>query len=200
MSKFKITLKLQGLELEIEGSKDDIPHLSKNVANQLAGLIAPAAATASIGAEHEQQIRTINPGGGEPLKKPRRKKANSNKTISPSGDRHSNSIDWVHDPEKWGSPQQTWNTADKSIWLLYVVEKEQHLTELSQPEITSTFNKHFKQAGILKPSNVSRDLGKKKSGTKDAPALVGENTTKSPSTWFLTDAGKKHAEKLISEK
>jgi hypothetical protein len=38
MSKFKFKLKLQGLELEMEGSRDDIPLIAHNLGNQLTGL------------------------------------------------------------------------------------------------------------------------------------------------------------------
>jgi hypothetical protein len=41
-SKFKITLKLQGFELQVEGSREDIPMLTKNVSAQLAGMLMPA--------------------------------------------------------------------------------------------------------------------------------------------------------------
>ena len=35
MSKFKFKLKLQGLELEMEGAREDIPLMAQNLGNQL---------------------------------------------------------------------------------------------------------------------------------------------------------------------
>jgi hypothetical protein len=62
--------------------------------------------------------------------------------------------------------------------------------------IAKTFNQHFKQASTIRGSNVSRDLGNAK---LTAPALVGEDTTKHPSLWFLTDEGRNRAQALIAE-
>ena len=44
MSKFKVKLKLQGLELEIEGSRDDMHLIGQNLGQQMAGLLQPAGA------------------------------------------------------------------------------------------------------------------------------------------------------------
>jgi hypothetical protein len=43
MSKFTAKLKLTGLELEIEGSRDDVPLITSGVAARLAGAMMPAA-------------------------------------------------------------------------------------------------------------------------------------------------------------
>jgi len=48
---------------------------------------------------------------------------------------------------------------------------------------------------LIRPSNVSRDLGKAKTV---APAKVNEDSTKSPSTWFLTVEGEKTAVELVT--
>ena len=40
MSKFKFKLKLQGLELEMEGAREDIPLMAQNLGNQLTGTLA----------------------------------------------------------------------------------------------------------------------------------------------------------------
>ena len=42
MAKFHVKLKLQGLELEVEGSRDDIPSIRQSLNQQLAGLLEPA--------------------------------------------------------------------------------------------------------------------------------------------------------------
>lgn len=196
MAKFKIRFKLQGLELDVEGSREDIPEISRQLANQLTGLVNPAMEViAGSSDEVEAQVVATVPAASDTKKRRKRKTFSANNNSSATAEA-SNELNWVHDPQKWGAPSQSWNTAEKCMWLLYVVEKELATTEMSQPQISATFNKHFKQSKLIKPSNVSRDLGKKKSG-KDA--LVGENTTKSPSTWFLTDAGRKAAEALIAQ-
>jgi hypothetical protein len=38
-----VKLKLTGLEFELEGSGEDVPLLTKNIASQLAGVLTPAA-------------------------------------------------------------------------------------------------------------------------------------------------------------
>src|SRR5262245_41913650 len=93
-------------------------------------------------------------------------------------------------------PQQSWTTAEKSIWLLYVAEKNGAAKEMSVPQITNTFNKHFRQAKPIFKPNVHRDLGKLKASV-DAP--VSENTTARPYTCFLTHAGQRMAEGLVTK-
>jgi hypothetical protein len=194
MSKFKIKLKLQGLDLEVEGSREDLPQLSAQLGAQLTGLIQPALALVEGGSTNDVSPRAADVvTEGET---PKRKKKRAARTVGAANtDTSDTTIDWTHDPRKWGSPTQNWNTLQKSIWLIYVASKEKGLSELTQSQITATFNKHFKQAGTIMGSNVARDLGKKKLGRD---ALVGENTTKSPSAWFLTETGEAQAQKLIS--
>ena len=200
MSKFKIKLKLQGLELEVEGSREDLPHLSKNLSDQITGLIQPAVALVS-GEEAPETIPqsglVIEGTATDTTRKKRKKTTRTNNNPSSAAVTEGSAIDWVHDPQKWGSPSQTWKAWEKAIWLIYVVSKETETTQLSHVQIVATFNKHFKQAKTIAPFNVARDLGRKKSGKE---ALVGENTVKSPSEWFLTDEGRKYAEKLAAGK
>lgn len=42
MSKFKFKLKLQGLEIEMEGAREDIPSMANSLGGHLAGLMQPA--------------------------------------------------------------------------------------------------------------------------------------------------------------
>ena len=197
MAKFEVRLKLQGLELEIKGEREEIPQLTRNISGQLAGVFTP---TALIAQAKESEVTVLEHGangtpapesnGGKPRRKPARRRQKDHDAEDPSV-----AIDWVHDPAKWGAPQQSWSVADKSIWLLYVVVTGEKLrTELTGPAIATTFNKHFKQAGTVHPPNVTRELGKLKSGS---PALVGENTTSEPTSWFLTHEGVKRGEQLV---
>lgn len=105
-------------------------------------------------------------------------------------------IDFKHDPNSLGSPKQSWTTTKKSVWLIHVVSKQTDHSDLSTIEIVKTFNIHFRQAKTVTSSNVSRDLGKAKISS---PSLVGEDATKNPPRWFLTDEGKKYAQRLIDE-
>lgn len=47
MSKFTIKLKLQGLEMEVEGTKEDAPRIAQQIAKQLGGLLQTPAVLAS---------------------------------------------------------------------------------------------------------------------------------------------------------
>jgi hypothetical protein len=58
-----------------------------------------------------------------------------------------------------------------------------------------TFNKHFRQAGELSRQNIYRELGKAKQAV---PPLLGEDATKTPQEWYLTDEGKKAGAKLVN--
>jgi len=194
MAKFKIRLKLQGLELEVEGNRDDVPLITEAVSQQVAGLLGPA--TNIVEGEIVSNGHRVSSEVETTETKP--KKARKKRTQGPTagGGAKEDAVDWVHDPSKFGTPKQGWTTADKSLWVLYVVLKGKDVKELSAARIATTFNKHFPQAGVVHPPNVSRDLGKLK---LKAPALVSEDRSKSPSAWFLTDAGIQRAEKLIQE-
>ncbi|HXT14313.1 MAG TPA: hypothetical protein VN706_01700 [Gemmatimonadaceae bacterium] len=200
MAKFRVKLKLQGLELEIEGSREDAPLIAQNLGRQFAGLLQPAAQivagnddvpldAAPIAIQEPDAASTVRKRGP-------RKKRGAPPAAAASDSAEEVPLDWRHDPAKWGSPKQAWNTANKAMWLLYVASNETDQKELSSKRIANTFNKHFKQAGQILPFNVTRDLGKLKIG-KDAP--VSEDTTQTSSPWFLTEAGTKRAQGLVSE-
>ncbi len=200
MAKFKVRLKITGFELEVEGNRDDVPLIAQNVGQQFTGLLQPAADIV------EGEIVSDNGGTPPPpaeqesagSKRKRSPKRRSPAAVagSPANQPNETAIDWVHDPAKWGTPQQSWRTAQKAMWVIYVVGKEKHITEVSSAQIANTFNKHFKQAKTIHRGNIARDLGKLKMGTD---AVVSENTTKSPSTWFLTQAGERAVEDLITK-
>ncbi|MDF3154382.1 hypothetical protein P3C58_20595 [Mesorhizobium sp. XAP10] len=199
MSKFKIKMKLQGFELEIEGSKDDIPLIAQNVGQQIAGLIQPSAAIVegdplSTGNGRQHPL-TIDNSDRDVTKsrKPRRTKRSGGE---PQNSVETPTIEWRHDPAKYGNPKQDWNAASKALWLIYVVSQELEYAQLSVTQISNTFNRKFKQSGTIRPSNISRDLGTFK--TKN-PALVGDDTTKSSTEWFPTDAGIRKVQELIVE-
>jgi hypothetical protein len=200
MSKFKVRMKLQGFELEIEGSREDVPLIAQNLSQQLSGLMAPTGAiiegetveSARIGAAPPPSVDPSS-GFSQTKRKPRRR----HNATKPATDTADTVINWRHDSSKYGAPKQAWSTANKALWILYVVKSETEETELSGTQIADTFNKQFRQAGTIKNFNVNRDLGKLK--VRKGAALVGEDTTKDPSRWFLTEAGDKKAQELIGE-
>ncbi|WP_426398360.1 hypothetical protein ACN9M1_06410 [Ralstonia sp. R-29] len=200
MSKIKIKMKLTGFELEIEGSREDVPAISQSLGRQLAGLMQPPDAIIDGKASHDlPPAAAIFPaldGDNEVAarRKPRRRRA-----VSPAGVtdvEDSSAVDWRHDASKYGSPSQSWNTANKALWTLYVVAQETDEKELSGRRIAATFNKHFRQAKAVTVTNVNRDLGRLKLKKQ---SHVSEDTTKNPSAWYLTEEGNKHVQGLIAE-
>lgn len=126
-NKFKIKLKLTSFELEIEGSREDVPLMAQAVGQQMSGLLLPASGIVEGEIVEDKSLPQAPP---EPQPKPRRKPASRRRSTA-STSLTSNgknlvvaAVDWRHDPSKWGNPQQDWTTADKSIWLLYVISKE----------------------------------------------------------------------------
>jgi hypothetical protein len=190
MNKFKFSFKITGLEMQVEGTREDVGTITNSISQQFKGLIQPAG---SLGNETIENSTLAITEEGEitevTSKKPKRK----NRSSQPKGDK-AKALDFKNNPAKYGSPIQGWTTLDKAIWLLYVVQSELQVTELSAGEVAETFNKHFKQSGTIRASNISRDFGKSKSGAK---ALVGENVTKFPAKWYLTEVGIKEAQKII---
>lgn len=197
MAKFKFKFKLTGLEVEMEGDRQDAPQITAAIANQLGSLIMPAASTLHEASPHDRKpALEIDVGKREEPSKKRKSTHRPPKSAS-TADANAEAPDLTHDVESWGSPSQTWTTGKKAIWLLYIVSRQTSEAELSAGAVASLFNTHFRQAGEIRPSNVSRDLGNLK--TKAKPPQVGERTASSPSKWYLTNEGLKEAEKLVVE-
>jgi len=190
MSKIKFKIKLTGLEIEFEGTNEQMKEVSGNLSNQISALIQPTINSSDL--KHQiQDVKDLNEADGIPKQRKQRKpKNNGGKTDK------AQAIDFQNDINTYGAPIQSWTAFEKAIWLLYVVEAQKGITELTAAEVAETFNKHYKQQGTIRSNNVSRDFGNKKGG---ASALVGENTTVYPAKWYLTDAGKNAAIKLITD-
>lgn len=58
--------------------------------------------------------------------------------------RRAEAIDFKHDADQYGFPRQNWATAQKAMWLIYVLGEQGENKEFSASEIAATFNKHFK--------------------------------------------------------
>lgn len=196
MSKFRMKLKLQGLELEIEGHREDASVIGRNVGDQIAGLLGPAVQIIEGETPATQSGSPIPPmladGAGKKAKRRPKPRANGD-----AGERGASPmIEFRHDPAKFGTPSQQWSTAQKAIWLLYVLKETADVPELTTGQIVKMFNTHFRQAKTVTNSNVSRDLGKLKIAS---PSQVGEDNSKTPASWFLTEHGIRQAQSLIAE-
>jgi hypothetical protein len=196
MSKTRFKLKLQGFELDIEGDNQQVAIAAKNITSQLAALVTPPSQMVSGGNGHGQLI-DITPSAPPEQRAPSRRKVSTG-TRSTSGVSAS-AIDFVNEPARFGAPSQSWNLVQKAMWTIFVVSEIGGPKSLSAGVIGRTFNKHFRQAGEIRPSNISRDLGRVKTKIEGTPALVGEDTTKSPSEWFLAEEGTRQVRELISK-
>jgi hypothetical protein len=209
MSKFRIKMKLTGFELEVEGTRDEVPQIARNIGQQFVGMLQPAAgivegevvtpagrvlpaaplASPATGGE--------NGAGGVKRKSAGRKRRGGVPSASASGAATDLVVEFTHDPAVYGTPKQEWSTANKALWLLYVVGKQAGRNELTAHQIEATFNKYFRQAKQILVQNIARDLGKLRNQPKDAP--VAEDNTMEPSPWFLTEAGARRAAQLVAE-
>lgn len=185
MPKFHIRLKLQGLELEVDGERADIPLITAAVQKQLAGLVQPAEAFTDGNKTPEPQTIEVEA-------KASRRSGKKRSGGSDRGGETGQAIEFRHDPEKYGNPQQDWSVTEKCIWLLQVLSDATEVKEVSAPQITQSFNRQFKAAGKLHPPLVSRELARAK---VENPALIGEDKD----LWYLTSAGQDRAKELISK-
>lgn len=185
MGKFRIRIKLQGFELEVDGDREDIPAITAAVQHQLGGLVSPP----SVDEEPEKiDPRVIDMPS--PSKRPPRKRSTAAKQqVDGQG---SAAIDFRHDSGKYGTPKQSWSVAQKCIWLLFVLEGISGIKEASASQLTNTFNAQFKAAGKIHPPHTTRDLGFAK---VSSPAPIGEDK----GMWFLTDKGKEQAQELVEQ-
>lgn len=187
MAKFRVRLKLQGMELEIDGEREDMPAITTAVQQQLAGLIRPAAVLGS-GEEPQGGSTVIDAETDKGKPRPARKRQSGSRA---SGDGSSGqAIEFRHEPEKYGNPQQSWSVTEKSIWLLALLKGIAGLTEVHGAQLAATFNQNFKQAKTVYPPHVTRDLGNAK---VQNPAPVGEQK----GLWYLTNEGERQAQQLI---
>jgi hypothetical protein len=180
MSKFKIKVNIKEFSLEVEGERADIPQLTGAVKHHLSNLLTPPTALAAGGnSELQQDEKNITPPETNQDIPSRRigRKPRRSRSDAPA----SEALDFAHDPDQWGHPVLDWTTAQKAIWLLYVLEQQQQIKDMSSVQIAATFNKHFRQSKTIQQSNVIRDLGKEK--TKN---VVGEDANQTPSHWYLT--------------
>ena len=185
MAKFHIHLKLQGLDLEVDGERQDLPAITHAVQRQLTNLVIPGEV---ITDGHRQMGDGGNGGGSQEEDK---KKRPGRRAPRASGDGAAGTpIEFRHDAAKYGNPVQAWSVTEKCLWLLYVLKKVGSASEVSGPVLAATFNQYFKAAGKVHPPLVTRELAKAK---VQNPAAIGEDK----GGFYLTDEGEKQAEALI---
>jgi hypothetical protein len=190
-------LKFQAFELEIEGNREDASLIGRSIGDQISSVISPGVNIVE-GEFSRTQSESASPSAVLVDNSPKRRGARRGRPPgSNTGDaNHTSAVEFRNDPTKYATPTQQWKTADKALWLLYVVKETSGVAELSTGQIVKTFNTHFRQAKTITGSNVSRDLGRLKVST---PSLVGEDTTKSPALWYLTEEGVRRVQALIAD-
>jgi hypothetical protein len=178
MSKFSIKIKLQGLEIEVEGTQDSAPRLAQKVGEQIGALIKPSLLLEA--GRNGGTIITDAPESGDDKGKTRKKKSGGSAKSS------TEDVPFTHNPSTHGSPSQEWTTVQKAIWFLYAAAPAK---PASGGSIAKAFNKQFRSAGAIVGSNVTAGLDKEKLKGSSAPvgAEVSDGTA---ARYYLTEAGK----------
>jgi hypothetical protein len=206
MSKLEIEFELTGLKLKIKGDSDDVSGKVGDLQRQVQGLMntigsitqgASAPALPPAPASHNgttSPAQKVIEAAAEPSSNGRKGRTPGPRKGTPKAPR-AEPIDFKHDAEKYGFPKQEWNTAQKGMWLLYVLSSQTGQHEYSAPVLAATFNKHFKSFGSVLAHNLARDLNAQKGKT----GWVNSDATQEPPAWLLLEEGKKAMAKLIEE-
>jgi hypothetical protein len=177
MSKFSIKIKLQGLEIEVEGTQENAPRLAQRVGEQIGALIKPSLL---LEAGRNGGAILDAPESSDDKGKTKKKKSGSGGAKSSADD-----VTFTHDPSNHGSPSQDWTTVQKAIWFLHAAAPDKPLSGYS---IAKAFNKQFKSAGSIVGGNVTQGLDKEK--LKGASSPIGADVSDGTARYYLTDAGK----------
>ncbi|MCW5768333.1 MAG: hypothetical protein KIT19_06595 [Phycisphaeraceae bacterium] len=191
MSKFKMKLKLTGLEIEVEGNREDIPLMTQNIGSQFAGLLEPAANVVEGESPSPRKVTNDAMPASQVESKPRPSRKKRNGGGGGGGSR--STLEIKPDHELWGVPTQDWTGTDKSIWLLQVLAGNGHTDGGTANEISTLFNEHFLTAGKLSRQNVDTLLRKVANGSE--ALVVRSNNGK----FSLTQKGLARAATLVSE-
>lgn len=193
-NKVKFKLKITGFELEMEGTKESTALITSQVSQTLRGLISAPSLDEEPNNENGKNNRVENAEAALVPTSTHSKRKRRQRPGNLSAQAESDVIDFIHEIDKYGMPSIKWSTSTKSLWLLYVVKQIAKKDAMTTKQIIETFNKHFKQAKTV--ANVGRDLGQLK---LDTNYYVGEDTTKNPHEWYITESGEKHVQKLIAD-
>lgn len=198
MADFEMEFEITGLKVKIKSDRGEAPQALHAVQQQIGNLLQAAAGVGV--AEKRQPTVTNSTGvldGQRVIDAPKNDSSAASRTKNNKRKRGNSgggtAFDFSHNPETHGSPKQSWNTAQKSMWLLYTLEKQTGVKEHSTPTIAATFNKYFKEFGPVTTTNVTRDLG----SARAKHNFVTSDASKDPQTWYLLDTGKKEVERLI---
>lgn len=178
MSKFTIKVKLQGLEIEVEGTREDAPRIVSQLGKQIGGLLQAPAALASGNGSSVLEGEVVDDGAG---KKARKTRKTGSGTKLPADD-----LNLAHDPENYGAPQQDWTQAQKALWFLHIVSEQAHVKQQTSYSIAKNFNRYFKASGQINGGNVMKGLEKERLKT---PATVNADMADGTAKYFLTTAG-----------
>jgi hypothetical protein len=186
MAKFRIRLKVQALELEIDGERQDLPLIASAVNRQFSTLVEPAEIVAEV-----PKLPSGNGNGSTSTEdgkgKVRKPRPPSNRTPA----EFAAPVEYRHDPATFGVPSQEWSILEKVIWMLWVLQHT-GTKEYVTGQIVATFNHHFKAAGKLHPPLVPRELQRAKI---EVPTPVGEDKDR----WYLTAEGERQAKALVAK-
>jgi hypothetical protein len=203
-AKLEVKFELTGLKFEITGERDDVSVALASLQQQVANLAQSAASAAGALDGHPPQHRRILNGQVVPTGQPVDTELSTrgaltapavrSKSKRGSGTPRSKveAVQFTHDAEKYRFPKQEWNTANKAMWLLYVMEMQTTQKEASAHVIAATFKLYFKEFGNLLTHNIVRDLGSSKK-----KGLVNSDPIKTPETWYLLASGKTAIQSLI---
>jgi len=115
MGKLKVCLRFKEFNLELEGSRNEVPQLGQNLGRQIAGMITGSASNLAPGAI---PLEAVNDQVNDSIQLAKKKK--SGKSGSKS---ESQPLNWSYDGQPYGLPLQSWSGNDKAIWMLCVAEK-----------------------------------------------------------------------------
>jgi hypothetical protein len=201
MSKLEIEFEITGLKLKIKGDSDDVSGKVADLQRQVQGVmntigaITQNASTPVLPSAPAGQNGTQTPAL-RVLEAPAdtgRKGGNRGAGRKGGTRKQAEAIDFKHDADKYGFPKQEWNTAQKAMWLLYILSLQTGTQEYSANVLAATFNKHFKSFGSVLAHNLLRDLGKEKGKS----GWVNSDASQEPPTWLLLEEGKKGMAALI---
>jgi hypothetical protein len=193
MAKFEIEVEITGFKLKIKGEKEALPSLTKSIGRQLSGMLSVPDGLVEDADVVDSKPLALQEASPKKVKKARAKpKINGSPKAVDSAAAIELNVRQIQ--EKYGTPIQSWSGPDKAIWLLYVVQQELGQDSLTSAQIRETSAKYFKAQGPMSTQAVA-DLRRKLTGKLP---LLGQDNNQDPAAWYLTDAGKKHAETLVA--
>lgn len=205
MAKLEVKFELTGLKFEITGERDDVAVALASLQQQVTVLAQSASSASGTLNGTPREVGTMLRERAAPLGQHIEGEASARGALLPPATRvkgrrgasgtprlKAEPLQFTHNAEKYGFPKQTWNTANKAMWLLHIMEMQAGTKGASAHIIAATFKMYFKEFGNVLTHNIVRDLGlaKKK-------ALVNSDPTKAPEEWYLLAAGKAAVQALI---